>query len=96
MIVKQPFFGMGLKVVPKARWDDGVLHTMTFSSGLPEILAGFVTGFTIGNRAGRYRKTRCIDVRLDRPLTLQVDGELGWKDDRFSFSVRPGVLRLKY
>jgi diacylglycerol kinase (ATP) len=96
MIVKQPFFGMGLKVVPQARWDDGYLHTMAFSSGLPEIVAGFLTGFTIGNRMGRYRKMKRLTVRLENPLTLQVDGELGWTADLFSFSVLPGALKLKF
>jgi diacylglycerol kinase family enzyme len=96
MVVKQPYFGMGLKVVPRARWDDGKLHTMTITSGLAGILTGLVTGFTIGNRAGEYRCGTDLTVRLDSPLTLQIDGEVGWTSDRFAFSVLPGVMRLKH
>jgi len=96
MVVKQPFFGMGLRAVPRARWDDGNLHSLMIASGLPGILAGLITGFTIGNRAGEYRCGKNLTVLLDEPLELQVDGDAGWSSDRFSFAVLPGVLRLKY
>lgn len=96
MVVKQPFFGMGLKAVPRARWGDGDLHTQSISSGLVGITTGLVTGFTIGNRVGDYRCGKRIAVTLDAPLTLQIDGELGWTSDRFAFSVLPGVLRLRH
>ena len=95
VIVKQPFFGMGLNVVPQARWDDGYMHTKVFASGLPEMIAGLFTGFTVGNKRGLYRKMKRLTVRLNHPLTLQIDGELGRTDDLFSFSVLPGVLRLR-
>ena len=95
MVVKQPFFGLGLKVVPRARWDDAKLHAMTIEAGLPTALTGLITGFTIGNRVGLYRSGERLRVRLEAPLTMQVDGELGWTSDRFAFRVLPGVLQLK-
>jgi diacylglycerol kinase family enzyme len=96
MVLKQPYFGMGLKVVPQARWDDGLLHQLTIMSGLPRILAGLVSGFTIGNRVGDYRCGKRVRISLDRPLTLQIDGELAWTDDHFTFGLLPGVLRMKH
>lgn len=96
MVVKQPYFGMGLKAVPQARWNDGRLHTLMISSGLPGALAALLTGFTIGNRVGKYRCGEKLKVSLDEPLTLQIDGDLGWTSDRFNFRVLPGVLRLKH
>ncbi len=96
MVVKQPFFGMGLKAVPRALWDDGKLHVKVLASGFGGIAAGLITGFTIGNLAGEYKKGEKLTVRLDDPLTLQVDGELGWTGDRFSFAVLPRILRLKH
>ncbi len=96
MVVKQPFFGMGLKAVPQARWNDGRLHTQLIDSGLGGALIGLLTGFTIGNRAGTYRAGQTLGVRLDTPVTVQIDGELGWTSDRFIFKVLPGMLRLKY
>lgn len=95
MVVKQPFFGMGLNVVPRARWNDARLHTMTIEAGLTGLLTGLATGLTIGNRVGVYRSGERLRVRLERPLTMQVDGELGWTSDYFRFRVLPGVLRLK-
>ncbi|WP_419658599.1 putative diacylglycerol kinase [Desulfosarcina variabilis str. Montpellier] len=96
MVVKQPYFGMGLKAVPRARWDDGHLHTQLIASGAVGALMGLLTGFTIGNRAGEYRAGQHVSVRLDTPVTVQIDGELGWTSDRFGFRVLPGVLRLKH
>ena len=96
MVVKQPYFGMGLKAVPRARWDDARLHTMTITSGWAGILTGLMTGFTIGNRVGDYRCGTDLTIHLDSPLTLQIDGEVGWTSDRFAFSVLPGVMRLKH
>jgi diacylglycerol kinase family enzyme len=96
MVVKQPYFGMGLKAVPRARWDDGRLHTQLIASGTAGALMGILTGFSIGNRAGTYRAGRRLTVRLDAPVMIQIDGELGWSSDRFGFSVLPGVLRLKH
>ena len=96
MVVKQPYFGMGLKVVPGARWGDGYLHAQAITSGLPGITAGLVTGFTIGNRAGEYRRGKRVSALLDAPLPLQVDGEVGWSSDRFLFNTLPGVLKLRH
>jgi diacylglycerol kinase family enzyme len=96
MVVKQPFFGMGLKAVPRARFDDGNLHAMLITSGLAGLVTGLITGFTIGNRAGEYRFGKSLTALLEAPLTLQIDGDLGWTSDRFCFDVIPGVLRLKH
>jgi diacylglycerol kinase family enzyme len=96
MVVKQPYFGMGLKVMPGAKWDDGRLHTRTIASGPAGIAAGLVTGFTIGNRVGQYRTGTEVSVSLDAPLSLQIDGEPGWTGDRFRFKLIPAALRLKY
>ena len=96
MIVKQPYFGMGLKVVPRARWDDNKLHIMAVPAGIHMALAALTTGFTIGNQIGHYACGNDLKVRLNQPLTLQIDGELGWSSDCFEFNVLPRAMRLKY
>ena len=96
MVVKQPFFGMGLKVVPHARWDDRRLHTMALSSGFFRTMAALLQGFTIGNQVGDYRAGKKAMIVLDRPLRLQIDGELGWESDRFIFTILPGILRIRH
>jgi diacylglycerol kinase family enzyme len=37
-----------------------------------------------------------VAIKLDAPLPLQIDGDTGWSADRFTFSVLPGAIRLKY
>ena len=96
MVVKQPYFGMGLKAVPRARWDDGRLHSQVITSGAAGALMGLLTGFTIGNRAGCYRAGRVLTAQLASPVKIQIDGELGWTSDRFTFRVLPGALRMQH
>jgi diacylglycerol kinase (ATP) len=95
-VVKQPYFGMGLKVMPGARWDDGRLHVRAIGAGLPGAALGLITGFTIGNRAGEYLSGRRLTVSLDTPQPVQIDGELGWTSRRFVFRVMPRAMAIKY
>jgi diacylglycerol kinase family enzyme len=59
-------------------------------------LAALATGFTIGNRVGIYQSAQKLEVKLNKPLSLQIDGEFGWTSDRFRFRVLPKVMKLKY
>jgi diacylglycerol kinase family enzyme len=95
MVVKQPFYGFGTRMMPEARFDDGYLHTRVFETSLPTILWSGLTSFTIGNRAGHYSATRQVTIQLDRDLQLQQDGNLGWYADRFTFEILPGALQIK-
>ncbi len=96
MVVKQPFYGFGLKVVPKARFDDGKLHILGVNSGLAGTAFGAATAFTGGNRIGRYWTGHVLDVILSRPVSLQIDGNAAWEERKFAFRVLPGVLMIKY
>lgn len=96
MVVKQPYYGFGMKVVPKARWDDGYLHTLCLKAGLMKISGALVTSFSIGNRFGNYRPCLEVSIDLDRPKKLQIDGEYGWEDLRFEFKVLPKMLKMVY
>lgn len=96
VVVKQPYFGLGMKVVPRARWDDGRLHALWTQAKWHQPMIGVTTSFTIGNRAGTYRAGKTVQVRSKRPLTLQMDGELAWTHHAFSFEVLPGVLSLTH
>lgn len=96
MVVKQPYYGFGMKVVPKARFCDRKLHTLCIGSGMIATFLGGLAAFTVGNPIGRYRTGSELTLHLDRPLVLQTDGSLGWSADSFSFGVLPGALKLKY
>jgi diacylglycerol kinase family enzyme len=95
MVVKQPYYGFGMKVVPRARFDDRQLHILCVSSGLMKTVLGGTAAFIIGNRTGEYRTGGELSVNLDRPLVLQTDGDEGWAADSFSFTILPKALKIK-
>ena len=95
MVVKQPYYGFGMKVVPKARFDDQKLHVLSIDSGLFKCLIGGVTAFTIGNRIGKYFTGKKISVQLKHPLILQTDGNFAWSANTFSFTIMPNALNIK-
>jgi diacylglycerol kinase family enzyme len=96
LVFKQPYYGYGFKVIPRARFDDGKLHVLCVNSGLFGCLLGAVTAFTAGNLVGKYCSCRQVQVKLERPLLLQVDGNRGWEADSFTFKVLPKALRIKF
>jgi len=96
MVVKQPYYGFGMNVVPEALFDDRKLHILCINSGLFKCAIGGITAFTIGNRIGKYCTGKKISVQLDHPLILQIDGNYAWKSDVFSFTVMPNALKIKH
>ncbi len=95
MVVKQPYYGYGMQVVPQARFDDRQLHICCLNPGLFKAIIGGVTAFTIGNRIGRYQAAKKLSVKLQRPLMIQVNGSAGWEADEFRFAVLPKGLKIK-
>jgi diacylglycerol kinase family enzyme len=95
LVMKQPFYGYGMKVAREARFDDGRLHILGINSGLLGTVLGAMTAFTFGNRIGRYWVSHELEVILNRPLPLQVDGNAAWKDRRFVFRILPEALSIK-
>ncbi len=95
MIMKQPYYGYGLKVMPGARLDDRQLHVRVLKTGLMSSLVGGLTSLTVGNRAGIYRAAEQASVILEAPLLMQADGDVAWAAKGFQFKVLPGALKLK-
>ena len=95
MVVKQPYYGFGMKVVPRARFDDGQLHVLCVNEGLLKAALGGVTAFAFENRIGQYLTGRRLTVSLERPLALQIDGNEGWESESFQFTVLPRELKIK-
>ena len=96
LVAKHPFFGYGMKVVPKACFDDGQLHTLSVRRGLLRNLWGLMTSFASGNKTGRHRPCEMLTLKLRKPLLLQTDGNTAWASDRFTFRVLPRALKMKY
>jgi len=96
MVVKQPYYGFAMNVVPMARFDDRRLHVSYINSGLFMSFLGLGTAFTIGNRVGKYKTGRQVSVNLEQPILLQIDGTPAWENDAFTFTVMAGGLKLKF
>lgn len=96
MVVKQPYYGFAMNVVPRARFNDRQLHLSYINSGLFMSFVGIGTAFTIGNRVGEYRTGQQVSVYLEQPVLLQIDGNPAWEDDVFTFTVMASGLKLKF
>ena len=95
MVVKQPYYGFGMKVIPQARFDDGFLHVLNVRGGILPAIIGGATAFTLGNRVGKYYRAQEIKVSLPFSMALQLDGNIGWASKTFHFSVIPRGLKIK-
>jgi diacylglycerol kinase family enzyme len=95
MITKQPYYGYGLNLAPRARFDDRKLHAFWSEKSLFPNLYGALTAFTIGNRSGSHFSGKKMEVWLKKPLFLQTDGNIAWEADRFTFRVLPKALKIK-
>ena len=94
MIMKQPYYGYGLKVMPGACFNDRRLHVRVLDSRLSTFLLGGTTSLTVGNRAGFYQTGERLSVVLERPLLMQTDGDVAWEAANFHFKVLPRALRI--
>jgi diacylglycerol kinase family enzyme len=94
VVLKQPYYGLGFKLAPEARFDDGRLHALAVGRNIRSI-AGFLGHMTFRARTRVHRSAREVSVSLDRPLHLQYDGTLGWEGEDFRFSVLQGALQVK-
>jgi len=95
MVVKQPYYGFGMRVVPQARFDDRKLHILCINEGPFKSIIGGVSAFLIGNRIGQYSTGRQLTLQLEHPLVMQNDGNEAWEADSFCFSVLPKALKIK-
>lgn len=95
VVVKHPFHGFGMKIVPKAKLDDGTLHVLAVSSGFWKSIFRGCMAFFSSNPIGHYQTGKRVDVVLDRPHCLQADGEEWWEGRTFRFQVLPRAVMIK-
>ncbi len=96
IVAKHPYYGFGMKVVPRAELDDSRLHIMCVKSNLIGTSLGLLTSFTVGNRAGLYYTGQKLRVCSEMSLSLQTDGNYAWVSNDFTFRVLPGAVRIKH
>ena len=95
MVVKQPYFGFRMNVIPHARFDDGLLHVQYINSSLISAAFAALSAFTIGNRVGQYHTAEKVRFTADHPLPLQIDGNDAWDAKSVFFRVLPKALKIK-
>lgn len=96
IVTKTPYYGFGLKVVPKASIDDGLLHVMMISADPGAVISNIVDSFTSGNALGQYLTCKRVSIETAAKMPLQVDGNLVREGTRFRFRVLPSALRMRY
>jgi diacylglycerol kinase (ATP) len=96
IVTKSPFYGYGIKVVPKAKLDDGWLHVLLVSAHPATIFSGIVTSIQNGNLFGEYTKCKEVRITTEQERYLQMDGTLLGKGNDFHFKVLPGALKMRY
>jgi diacylglycerol kinase (ATP) len=90
-------YGHGLRIVPDAKLDDGMLDVLIVGVGPKRQIASFMTQAKHGTHVRRPEvriiKVREISVDTDRPVPVGIDGEdLGHTP--CTMRIRPAALRL--
>jgi diacylglycerol kinase family enzyme len=96
IVTKTPYYGYGLKVVPKASIDDGLLHVMIVSADPSTMISNIIASRTSGNAFGQYLTCKRVSIKTEEDLPLQVDGNLEREGTCFKFRVLPSALRMRY
>jgi diacylglycerol kinase (ATP) len=96
IVTKTPFYGYGIKVVPRAKLDDGWLHTLLVSAHPVNVFTGIITSLQDGSLIGQYAKCKAVKITTDVERHLQVDGTVLRKGTEFAFRVLPAALKIRY
>jgi diacylglycerol kinase (ATP) len=97
IVTKIPYYGLGMKVMPKANISDGQLHVRLMNQSLFEYSGGLAMSFLGVNPVGKYLTASNVRIETDKSVYLQADGGVvGEKKTKFEFKVLPGELKLRY
>jgi diacylglycerol kinase family enzyme len=95
LVVKHPFYGFRMNVVPQAKLDDGRLHVLAVTEGFWRSIFWSVASLFAPNRTGLYLAGKDVKAVFDRPLGLQTDGEVLWEARSFRFQVLERAVMVK-
>jgi diacylglycerol kinase (ATP) len=91
-------FGGGIRVCPQAEPDDGLLDVLVWGDvgklDLALNLPRLYRGTHLGHRKVTVLRARRVRVEPERPLPLELDGELPGSTPA-TFEIAPGALRLR-
>ena len=91
VIANSGAYGHGLRIVPSARVDDGLLHVLVVGEGPRTAIAAFMRAAKRGTHVQRAEvevfTAREVSIDADRPLPLYADGDL--------LRSLPGTVRIR-
>ena len=91
VIANSGAYGHGLRIVPSARVDDGLLHVLIVGDGPRSAIAAFMRAAKQGTHVERPEvdvlTAREVSIDADRPLPLYADGDL--------LHTLPGTVRVR-
>jgi diacylglycerol kinase (ATP) len=91
-------FGGGIRICPQAEPDDGLLDVLVWGDvgklDLALNLPRLYRGTHLGHRKVTVLRARRVRVEPERPLPLELDGELPGSTPA-TFEIAPGALRLR-
>ncbi len=93
-VTKLGNFAHGVKIVPKAKLDDGLIHLMSSSHLIIEAAYGYTKSHFVKNKMGLHRAGKKIVVRTNRDQILSINGTPERIGKEFKFEVLPGALKL--
>lgn len=95
IVTKQPYYGYGMKVMPHAKFDDGLLHLGIFPAGIINIIFMTILSLSIGNVRGiHYTARDSVLLNPSHPCRVHIDGDLVEKTKRINFRVVPKALQI--
>ena len=97
VVSKSKYYGAGVTIVPDAKLDDGLLHTVVYKLNRVEMTALYTSSFFIGVQQRANRTARGYKVTLvskDGPVPLQLDGDYAGQTERVTCQVVGRAIRI--
>ncbi len=96
IVSKIKFYGYGIMIMPQAKLNDGMLHTLLVSLELFDPNCGLAAVLVGGHKGGAYRACREISFKTRRMIPWQLNGSVQKKAKQFRFKVLPAALRIVF
>jgi diacylglycerol kinase family enzyme len=95
LVTKVPYYGLGLRMAPHARIDDGLLHVRIIPRSAVDDVS-IILSSVRGVQAGEHLSGKAVSIATPVPELLQGDGDLLSEKLINGFSVLPAQVNLKY
>lgn len=96
VVSKSKYYGAGVTIVPDAKLDDGLIHSVVYKLNRVEMTALYASSF-MGLRPKANRTARGYQVNLvskNGPVPLQIDGDFCGTTERVNCQVVGRAIRI--